>query len=167
MAVPSYLELPAIFVDLQLPLLCLNNIVALAIGPRHQLLRVSISLPVLVLLTSQSLFRKWNGTWGIHYGINCMVLMVLFEYVDWILLSSPDKEKWHKIQYNKPGATGTQKEPGKANGLAKRKEEDVVPVGFLSRFWWGVRLATTKRYVGWSCQVKNVPTGVDSDYSRV
>lgn len=110
--------------------------------------------------------------------MNCVVLSVVFTYVDWILLSSPDKEAWYKIRYygdDKKAGTVRDKADSKAvenDGAMKkgRKKEDVVGVpaaGFLSRLWWGVRLATTNRYVGWSCQVKNVPVEVDPGYPRL
>ncbi|KAF1851785.1 uncharacterized protein K460DRAFT_41305 [Cucurbitaria berberidis CBS 394.84] len=161
------LELPPIFALLQVPLIYLVNIVALAIGPRHQFLRVLISLPAVVLLLCQGLYREGDSPWAIQYGMNCAALSATLTYVDWTLLCSPDKEGWYKIQYNKPVVTGKEKENSKTNGLGKKSNEAVVPVGFRSRLWWGVRLATTNRYVGWSCQVKNVPVQVDADYPRL
>ena len=151
------LELPKFFIDLQIPLLYINNLVALAIGPRNHFLRIALTLPLLVLLLTQSLYRQWTGEWGIHYAINCLMLSTVFVYVDWILLDGPDKERWHKIRYDV-------KEKGRDE---EKKKEGEVPEGFLNRLWWGVRLATGNRYVGWSNQVKNVPVEVDADYSRL
>jgi hypothetical protein len=141
------LALPKIFIECQIPLLYLNNIVGLALGPKNQLLRIGLTLPVCGLLAAQSLYRQSNGAWGMYYGAECMVLSVVWVYVDWNLLGSPDKEKWHKIR--------------------DKSEDDRVPQGFWERAWWGVRLATGNRYVGWSNEVKNVPKEVDADYSRV
>jgi hypothetical protein len=148
------LQLPQIFVDLQTPLLYLTNIIALAIGPQHRNIQL-LTLPLLLLLIVQSLYREWNGGWGYHYGLNCSVVIMVFVWVDWILLGNPDKQAWGKLKYLK-----------QKDGAVVVKKEDSPPQGFLSRAWWGVRLATTNRYVGWSQQVKGVRMEVDADYSR-
>jgi hypothetical protein len=36
---------------------------------------------------------------GNHYAINCLNWSLVFMYVDWVLLKSPDKDEWRKIQY--------------------------------------------------------------------
>jgi hypothetical protein len=128
------MSLPQALMALQIPLLYLANILALAIGPTHQTLRISLTLPLLLFLASQSLYREWTGEWGIHYALNCVVMTALFTYVDWNLLSRPDVEGWRKMG---------------------EKAEDMK--GFWRRAWWGVRLAMGNRYVGWTSQVKNVP----------
>jgi hypothetical protein len=173
------LELPPQIISLQLPLIFLNNVFALALGPKHQFLRVSISLPILAILLAQSLYRQWDAGWGNHFGLNCAVWATAFTYVDWILLSNPDKEGWYKIQYGQTKEieqgkkqNGDAKEHGKAtgDGVAKEGYQDVKGGAgrtFWSRLWWGMRLATTTRYVGWYCQVKNVPVEVPSDYPRL
>lgn len=152
------MELPSPIQQLQLPLLLLNNILALAIGTRNRVLQLGISLPVLVLLVSQSLYKERNGEWGNAYALECMVLSVTFTYVDWILLASPDVQSWRKIQYHDG------KETEGSNSLERK---DIVPQGFWRRAWWGLRLATTNRYVGWTSEVKNVPKEVPADYSRL
>lgn len=167
------LELPPVFADLQIPLLYLTNIITLAVGPQRHTIRLLLSLPTVVLLVSQSLYRDWPGTWGNHYAVNCLVCSAVTVYVDWVLLSSPDKEGWRKIRYGEGKeegemngkARGTTKSV--ANGTAKKGENNAVPQHFWPRLWWGVRLATTNRYVGWSCQVKNVHMEVESDYPRL
>lgn len=161
----SFLVLPPLLITLQIPLLHVNNILALAITPRHQALRVGVSLPVLVLLVSQSLYREWDATWGMHYALNCAVLGTACIYIDWILLASPDKEGWYKIQYGKEEEEKTRN--GGVDGAVKEKKKESVPQGFWERVWWGIRLATTIRYVGWSNEVKNVPIEVSRSYSRV
>ncbi|CAJ2511971.1 Uu.00g075960.m01.CDS01 [Anthostomella pinea] len=168
---PPSLELPSIFIDLQIPLLYLNNIFALAIGPQHQGLRVAVSLPVHILLIAQSLYRQWRGPWGDHYALNCVVCSCTFIYVDWVLLKSPDKEAWRKIQYGGSGSKAKGKGVGGVKGGVKEqgkgKNAASVPQTFWGRVWWGLRLSTTARYVGWSCEVKNVPKEVDAGYSRI
>jgi hypothetical protein len=154
------LALPQSIILLQIPLLYLTNILTLAIGPKNQDLRIGITLPIFGLLVIQSLYREWTGEWGHHYGLNCMVMTLVFMYVDWNLLSRPDEEKWRKISY----------ETGSGDGKTKRmneKADTMVPTGFWERAWWGVRLAMGNRYVGWSCQVKNVPVEVDASYPRL
>ena len=151
----SALQLPQIFIDLQVPLICLNSIIALAIGPQHRSIQVLLSFPILVLLTAQSLYREWDGGWGYHYGINCSVMCLIFTWIDWILLGSPDKQAWGKIKYL-----------NQKDGTVVEKKEDSPPRGFLNRAWWAARLATTNRYVGWSQQVKNVRMEVGADYPR-
>jgi hypothetical protein len=141
------LQLPKLFIDLQVPLLYLTNILGLALGPKHQVLRIGLTLPAYGLLVTQSLYREWNGTWGMQYANECLVLSLVFMYVDWNLLGSPDKERWHKV--------------------VDPSESDVVPQGFWERVWWAVRLSTGNRFVGWSHEVKNVPKEVGADYSRV
>jgi hypothetical protein len=143
------LALPKLFIDLQLPLLHLNTILALAIGPQNQVLRFGLTFPIFVLLVAQSLYREWSGTWGLYYGVECMMLTCVFVYIDWNILGSPDKENWTKIQYDR--------ENDKSKG---------VPQGFWERAWWGVRLGTGSRYVGWSCEVKHVPKEVGAEYPR-
>lgn len=145
------LQLPKPFIYLQIPLLYATDIFALALGPANRALQLGLTLPVFALLVIQSLYREWSGTWGIHYAIECMVLSVVWQYVDWVLLKSPDKEGWRKIEYGK-------KEENKV---------EKVPEEFWQRVWWGVRLATGNRYVGWSQEVKNVRKEVDADYSKV
>jgi hypothetical protein len=140
------LQLHTPLIDLQIPLLYTTNIFALAISPSNRLLQLS-TLPIFVLLVSQSLYREWSGTWGIHYAVECMVLSVVWQYIDWILLQSPDREEWGKIHHE--------------NG-----EKEKVPQRFWQRVWWGVRLASGNRYVGWSQEVKNVNKEVDGGYSR-
>jgi hypothetical protein len=142
--------LPKLFIDLQVPLLYATNIFALALGPSNRVLQLSLTLPIFTLLVTQSLYREWSGTWGIHYAVECMVLSVVWQYVDWILLQSPDKEAWRKINYQNGGG-----------------EKEKAPQGFWQRVWWGVRLASGNRYVGWSQEVKNVPREVGPEYSRV
>jgi hypothetical protein len=165
----AFLELPPQIITLQIPLLYLNNIIILAIGPKRQTLRLAISLPILILLVTQSLYRQWDAGWGNHYAINCLVWSVVFMYVDWILLSSPDKERWRKIQYSAP--QGASHSSAKALVAGKIREDEVVErktsykemaggagETFWTRCWWGCRLATTNRYTGWTQQVKNVPS---------
>jgi hypothetical protein len=174
MAVP--LQLPPIFMQLQAPLLVLNNVVALAIGPERQALRVSISLPLLVVLVAQSLYREWDVGWGYRYGYEIFVMTMIYQYFDWILVKSPDREGWYKIQYGK----GIEQEKDKdkmsnsqmnGNGAGENRRYQLVPGGagttFWSRLWWGMRLSITNRYVGWSHQVKNVNMEVPSDYPRL
>jgi hypothetical protein len=144
-------ELPPIFLTLQPLLLHATNILALAIGPQNRVLQLSTTLPALVLLVAQSWYREWNGQWGMQYGIECMVFCMAWGYVDWIVLGSPDREGWCKIRYGSG---------------EKRKEEGKVPQGFWKRAYWGLRLAMGVRYVGWSCEVKNVPVEVDAGYPR-
>jgi hypothetical protein len=148
------LQLPHIFVDLQTPLLYSTNIVALAVGPQHRSIQL-LTLPLLLLLVAQSLYREWNGGWGYHYGLSCSVVCLVFTWVDWILLRNPDKQAWGKLKYLK-----------QKNGAVEVKKEDSPPQGLLSRAWWGVRLTTTNRYVGWSQQVKGVRMEVGADYPR-
>ena len=156
----AFFIFPPLLMHFQVPLLYLNNILALAVRPEHQLLRVAISLPVLLMLVSQSLHRTWDHAWGRHYAMDCLVLSTSCVYIDWILLCNPDKEAWRKIRYE--GAASKQ------NGEVESIEAaNNVPQGFWERAWWGVRLATGPRYVGWSCQVKNVPVEVPASYPRV
>ncbi|KAH8730509.1 membrane bound O-acyl transferase family-domain-containing protein [Phaeosphaeriaceae sp. PMI808] len=151
------LELPKSLIDLQLPLLFANNIIALAIGPRNHVIRIGVTLPILIVLAIQSCYKqKGDMEWGNRYGLECLVLHQLFVYIDWNVLCNPDKEKWHKIQYSAP-------EPNSNSNT----EKNTVPHEFLARTWWGIRLATGARYVGWSNQVKNVPVECDADYSRL
>ncbi|KAF2029030.1 hypothetical protein EK21DRAFT_101397 [Setomelanomma holmii] len=125
------LELPQSIIACQIPLLYLNNFLALSVGPTNQVLRLGITLPILVLLVSQSLYRQWSGGWGIHYALECLVRCCVWVYVDWNILGSPDKEKWHKVHPN-----GEEKK-----GLDNKEASSC-----------GVRLGTGNRYVGWSCQ---------------
>ncbi|KAH7075826.1 membrane bound O-acyl transferase family-domain-containing protein [Paraphoma chrysanthemicola] len=143
-------KLPDPLIHLQLPLIYANNIIALAIGPKHQVLRLGITLPILSLLASQSLYREWTGEWGMHYALECLMLACIWTYVDWNILNSPDKEQWRRVRSQ--------------DGISKH---DTVPQGFWTRMWWGVRLATGNRYLGWTCQVKNVPVEVDEEYPRL
>ncbi|KAH7398778.1 membrane bound O-acyl transferase family-domain-containing protein [Phaeosphaeria sp. MPI-PUGE-AT-0046c] len=145
------LELPQSLIAFQVPLLYLVNIFALALGPKHNVLRYGLTLPLFVLLVAQSLYRDWDGVFGMHYALGCMVLSVAFTYVEWNLLRIPDKEKWRKIRYVQ----------------GKEEVEDVVGDGFWERAWWGVRLAMGNRYVGWTQESKNVVKEVGPEYSRV
>jgi hypothetical protein len=129
------MRLPDPIIALQLPLLHLTTITALAVPPSHNLLRLGLTLPFFTLLVSQSLYREWSGTWGHHYALECMVLTCVCMYFDWVVLGIPDREGWRRV----------------GDG-----EKD-VPRGFWKRYWWGVRLGMGSRYVGWSCEVKNVP----------
>ncbi|KAH3910271.1 hypothetical protein HBH56_149490 [Parastagonospora nodorum] len=154
------LTLPKIFIDLQIPLMYLTNALALAIGPRHQVLRLGITLPLFSLLALQSLYRDWSGGWGLHYALEVNVCTQMFIYFDWNILGSPDRERWRKIRYDaeEPAVNG--------NGHIKKKE-DGVPQSFLQRAWWALRLLTGNRYVGWTQEVKNVPKEVSPEYPRL
>ena len=136
-------RLPSIVLTLQPLLLYLVNILGLAIGPQNRVLQLGITFPALLLVLSQSWFREWNGQWGIHYGIETAALCIAGSWFDWVVLKSPDREMWRRV-----GA----------------KEE--VPQGFWNRAYWGAKLVTGSRFVGWTCQVKNVPVEVDEGYSR-
>ncbi len=157
-------QLPPQIITLQIPLLYLINILTLAAGPNHHVIRVLISLPLVVLLVAQSLYREWHEGWGNHYIINCTVWSVVFTYVDWILLRGPDKEGWYKIRY------GQNDKDSKKDDEVQKGYED-IPGGagrtFPSRLWWALRLVTTNRYVGWSNQVKNVYMEVPANYPRL
>ena len=163
-------QLPPQIITLQIPLLYLVNVLTLAVGSRRQLLRVSISLSLIVLLVTQSLYREWHAGWGNHYAINCGVWSCVFTYVDWVLLGSPEKEGWYKIQYGKDGKNGDENKHKDNDKVSKKGYED-KPGGAgrtsLSRMWWALRLATTPRYTGWSNQVKNVYMEVPADYPRL
>lgn len=93
--------------------------------------------------------------YGDAYPMNVAACCFLFSYLDQILLASPDKERWHKIQYDGKGKVDDD------NGKI-----DAVPKTFLGRIWWGIRISTTTRYTGWSQQVKNVQMEVPADYPR-
>lgn len=179
------LQLPPIFTTLQPPLILLANILTLAIGPRHRVLQFAFGVPVLFILAAQSLYREWDRGWGLHYGLNCFVVTNLVVWVDWILLNSPYKEEWVKLDHRKgsgrsreekavslvpSSSAGFPKDDGgvveSKGGLKKGLEKRAAPVGFWSRLWWATRLATTNRYTGWSCEVKNVPASVPSTYPR-
>lgn len=171
MALPTH----PLLVTLQIPLLYMTNCITLAVSPRRQVLRVGLSLPIVILLISQSLHRAWEGRWGNHYALNCVVFSIAFTYVDWILLASPDEEVWFKIRYGKSVEGGERKQSVRAKGngngnghpVTSSKGNDRVPRIFWARLWWGMRLATTNRYVGWSCEVKNVRIEVNPEYPRL
>jgi hypothetical protein len=55
----------------------------------------------------------------------------------------------------------------KKDGVVKRKEKEAAPEAFWERLWWAIRLSTTNRYVGWSCEAKNVPLEVGAEYPRL
>jgi hypothetical protein len=152
-------KLPKPLIEAQLPLIYANLIVALGLGPQHQFIRVCITLPILILLVCQSLYKEQDGPWGESLSNNSVVMFTVFIYIDWILMKSPDHEQWHKLPDPNTRANGV------PNGIQK-DQKHVVPQGFLQRVWLGLRLATTWRYIGWSCQVKNVPVEVGAGYPR-
>ncbi|KAL6162273.1 hypothetical protein ACJQWK_11215 [Exserohilum turcicum] len=151
---------------------------ALAVGPEHQVARVAISFPILLLFMAQSWYRQWDIQWGHRYAMECLSFAMMFDWIDRVLLSNPDREGWYKIHYGKGAALQKEKDEtanGKMNGngkaVAPRKRYEIIPGGagttFWSRMWWGARLSVTNRYVGWSCQVKNINMEVPSDYPRL
>lgn len=145
------MELPPAIRQLQVPLLYLNNIIALGFKPGP--IRILSTLPTALLLALQGLYQKEHIYYGDQYSMNCLTLSLVFVYLDWIVLASPDKERWHKIQYNKRVGTSQDK-------------NDAVPLSFFSRVWFGLRLASTNRYTGWSQQVKNTPIEFPIGYPR-
>ncbi|USP80666.1 uncharacterized protein yc1106_07940 [Curvularia clavata] len=168
------LQLPPIFQRFQAIFLILNNVVALALGPQRQFLRVFLTLPLLILLVAQSFYQEWDKGWGYKYGLEVFTMTMILQYVDWILLQSPDKEGWYKIQYGKEedkakASNGKPNGTGNATMPSKRYEREPGGAGttFWSRMWWGIRLSFTNRYVGWSQQVKNVNMEVPPDYPRL
>lgn len=176
------LQLPPIFTTLQPALVLATNIVTLAVGPDHRVLQFAFSVPVLFILAAQSLYRDWDRGWGLHYGLNCFVVTSLVTWVDWIPLNSPYKERWMKLEQRKGAEKLVDEKIGSTESPAFPKDDgdvirskssstDVskkrdVPASFLQRLWWAARLATTNRYVGWSCEVKNVPASVSPSYPR-
>ncbi|KAL6710824.1 hypothetical protein ACN47E_007881 [Coniothyrium glycines] len=161
------LQLPRLFATLQVPLLFLVNIVALAVPPKYQILRTGLSLPFVVVLVAQSWYKAPEGTFQDQYGLNCLVLTAAWIWVDWVLISTPDREKWRKIRYDRGGVD--KRANGTTNGVLKQEysETEEYPTSFLSRLWWATRLAFTGRYVGWTSQAKNTPIEVDASYPRV
>jgi hypothetical protein len=161
-------KLPKPLIEAQLPLIHATLIVALGLGPQHQFVRVCITLPILILLVCQSLYKEQDGPWGESFSNNSVVVFTVFIYIDWILMKSPDLEQWHKLPDASAKANGVVPN-GKLNAVPdgiQKDQKHVVPQGFLQRVWWGLRLATTWRYIGWSCQVKNVPVEVGPAYPR-
>ena len=186
------LALPPLVGHLQIPLILVLNVFSLTQVRSHPLLTPLLSFPPLILLVSQSLYREWDRGWGLHYGINCFVMTLVFGWVEWVVLARPDGEGWVKVRrgekklgkkkegerekrWGKEGKEGRWVRDGvgeklgavkqKDGGVVKTKEK--VPEGFLERFWWALRLATTNRYVGWSCEAKNVPLEVGFEYPRL
>lgn len=145
------MELPLAIRRLQIPLLLLNNIVALGFKPGS--LRIIITLPITLLLISQTLYDKETVYYSDKYSGACGALTLVSLYVDWILLASPDREKWHKINYRKKAVDG-------------QDEDKSVPESFVARVWWGLKLAPYLRYTGWSQQVKNVPVQLPHDFPK-
>jgi hypothetical protein len=175
------LQLPPIFTILQPPLILATNVFTLAIGPKHRVLQFAFSVPVLFFLIAQSLYREWDQGWGLHYGLNCFLVTSLVTWVDWVLLNSPYKERWVKLEQRKGSAQKKEKaglQDRDADGFPKHDGAVVtskrelqnkahgVPETFRGRLWWATRLATTNRYVGWSCEVKNVPSSFPPSYPR-
>ncbi|CBX98949.1 hypothetical protein LEMA_P081880.1 [Plenodomus lingam JN3] len=148
-------KLPSIFIEAQLPLIYANIILAFALGPQAHTFRVCLTLPILLFLVCQSLYREQNGPWEDLLSNNSLVMFTVFVYIDWILLQSPDREQWHKLNNAKT----------ESNGPTKAKESG-PPHGFFQRIWFGCRIATAWRYIGWSCQVKNVPMEHSAGYPR-
>jgi len=176
------LQLPPIFTTLQPALILAANILTLAISPQHCILQFAFSVPVLYLLAAQSLYRDWDRGWGLHYGLNCFVMTSLVTWVDWILLNSPYKENWVKLEQRKGAETLGKEKVGLTDSPTFLKDDrDVIRsksssrknvpkqyvlASFSERLWWAARLGTTNRYVGWSCEVKNVPGSVPPTYPR-
>jgi hypothetical protein len=148
------MELPPEIRQLQIPLLYLTNIISLGFKPGFS--RILLTLPITLILISQSLFASNEIYYGDKYSFACLALSVSFVSVDWILLANPDKEHWRK--------RSSRKEVSKEVEGKEQKEDTSVPQSFLKRVWWGIRLAPTTRYVGWSQEVKNVP--VESDQGK-
>jgi hypothetical protein len=147
------MELPSIFQQLQAPLMFTTLIFTQGFKP--SIFRISLTLPVMILLWVQSLYRQEFMYYGEEYPMNVLACVVMFWYLDQIILANPDKEKWHKVQYGKV------KEESEKN-----VKNDDIPQTYWGRVWWAIRIATTMRYVGWSQQVKNVAMEVESDYPR-
>ena len=145
------MELPGAVGQLQIPLLYLNNIFALGFQPGY--FRIILTLPTALLLLVQPLYEKNPDYYGKRYPMNCLAMYVMFAYLDWIILASPDKQRWTKFPYRK-----------QANATNETTLE--IPHTFLGRLWWGIRLASTNRYTGWSQEVKNTPVEVSADYPR-
>jgi hypothetical protein len=85
-------KLPKPLIEAQLPLIYANLIVALSLGPQYQFIRVCITLPILILLVCQSLYKEQDGLWGESLSNNSVVMFTVFIYIDWILMKSPDYE---------------------------------------------------------------------------
>ncbi len=93
----ALLQLPVILPTFQVPLILLTNVITLAIGPQRRVLQFAFSVPVLFVLFAQSLYREWERGWGLHYGLNCFVMSLAMVWVDWMLLNSPGREDWMKL----------------------------------------------------------------------
>ncbi|KAF3033693.1 hypothetical protein E8E12_004177 [Didymella heteroderae] len=174
-------QLPLIFTTLQPLLIIASNVLTLAIGPQRRVLQFAFSVPVLFLFAAQSLYRDWDRGWGLHYGLNCFVVTNLFVWFDWVVLNSPYREGWIKLDQRKSSevprdeSTGSSPEraafPKDDGGVvqsksAVQKQRHGVPETFWGRLCWAARLSTTNRYIGWSCEVKNAPSSVPSTYPR-
>lgn len=129
---------------------------------------------MLALLVAQGLQREWDRGWGLEYGLNCFAVSAGMVWVEWVLLARPDGEGWRRVRRvsgeKETGEKGEKCNDGRVarNGFAGPSAHvEGVPQSFLGRLWWAARLTVTNRYVGWSCESKNVPVEVGPGYSRL
>ncbi|KAF1984761.1 hypothetical protein K402DRAFT_335851 [Aulographum hederae CBS 113979] len=134
--------LPATFI----PSICALIITATALPPG--LLRVFATLPMAIYLTMLPLRSNVEAPFAARCSLNFAVWVLVHHYVDRVILSNPDKERWHR----------------KING--KKDPKAPVPKTFTSRLWWALTMMGAQRGVGWSHEVKNVEEGVPAGYPR-
>ncbi|KAF2810461.1 uncharacterized protein BDZ99DRAFT_312505 [Mytilinidion resinicola] len=122
---------------------------ALAFQP--SLIRTATTLPLLGILLWQFVLVEEKGFFGDHFSLGCLIGLLSFAYIDRIVLANPDKEGWHKLT---------------DSDAESRSATPAAPVGSFRRLWWSLLIFFNLRGVGWSYQVKNVPTAHPADYSR-
>ncbi|KAF2756077.1 hypothetical protein EJ05DRAFT_487879 [Pseudovirgaria hyperparasitica] len=100
---------------------------------------------------NRAVHREHLSSYAREYGMNNWLVQLCFIYFDWIILASPDKERWHKIHQ-----AGTVQ--------ATKADTDEVPQGFFARFWFALRMQFNTRGIGWSHQPEKAPRSYPPGY---
>jgi hypothetical protein len=118
----------------------------------NRLIRHSIVFPLLVVLAVGSpAFTQGNVT--DDYGRPFLLLHIAWSYLDFGILSPADGERIAFEGYRPTGSASM------ATG-----EYDCTTTHEKSK--WSLRLLTTARGIGWTWQVKGIPTHPDADMER-
>ncbi|RDW57797.1 hypothetical protein BP5796_12598 [Coleophoma crateriformis] len=154
---------------LLVPLDSRSPLPTLAIPYLYFLLIATLSLPQgwyrarIVILLAAYICHLLNHTTGSRvsdYGTGCAVAQIFFKFADYVVLSNAETEfSRHSLgdMTTYEGASELdQSKLADASGMLSPWQ------AFFKKFRWGLELSVTARGIGWSWQVKNVPSSTAS-----
>ncbi|RDW58674.1 hypothetical protein BP6252_13150 [Coleophoma cylindrospora] len=142
---------------------------ALAIPYLYFLLIAALSLPQgwyrarIIILLAAYIFHLLNHTTGSRvsdYGMGCTVAQIFFKFADYVVLSNAEAE----FSRNSLGDMTTYEGASELDQPKLANPSGMLSPwqAFVKKLRWALELSVTARGIGWSWQVKNVPSSTVS-----